>query len=90
MSPTPPRDKKAGDDRGPRGPRGPIREGSSRRTGGPTAPRMIAIRVVERVQRAGAYADLALHHALVQSRMPAGDRALATELVYGTLRSMRP
>jgi len=47
---------------------------------------MVAIRVVERVQRAGAYADLALHHALVQSRMPAGDRALATELVYGTLR----
>jgi 16S rRNA (cytosine967-C5)-methyltransferase len=47
---------------------------------------MIAIRVVERVQRAGAYADLALHHALVQSRMPAQDRGLATELVYGTLR----
>lgn len=86
MSPTPPRDKKSGDGRGPRGPRGPIREGSSRRTGGPTAPRMIAIRVVERVQRAGAYADLALHHALVQSNMPPADRALATELVYGTLR----
>ena len=47
---------------------------------------MIAIRVVERVQRAGAYADLALRHALVQSRMPAADRGLATELVYGTLR----
>jgi 16S rRNA (cytosine967-C5)-methyltransferase len=47
---------------------------------------MIAIKVVERVQRAGAYADLALHHALVQSRMPAPDRGLATELVYGTLR----
>ncbi|MFK7896590.1 MAG: 16S rRNA (cytosine(967)-C(5))-methyltransferase RsmB [Myxococcota bacterium] len=57
-----------------------------RKTAGPTAPRMIAIRVVERVQRAGAYADLALHHALVQSRMPAQDRGLATELVYGTLR----
>jgi 16S rRNA (cytosine967-C5)-methyltransferase len=47
---------------------------------------LIAIRVVERVQRAGAYADLALHHALVQSRMPPADRGLATELVYGTLR----
>ncbi|MFP6655243.1 MAG: transcription antitermination factor NusB, partial [Myxococcota bacterium] len=58
----------------------------ARKTAGPTAPRMIAIRVVERVQRAGAYADLALHHALVQSRIPAADRALATELVYGTLR----
>ena len=86
MSPVPPRDKPSGDSRGPRGPRGPLRDSAQRRTGGPTAPRMIAIRVIERVQRAGAYADLALHHALVQSRMPAGDRALATELVYGTLR----
>lgn len=57
-----------------------------RKSAGPTAPRLIAIRVVERVQRAGAYADLALHHALVQSHMPAADRGLATELVYGTLR----
>lgn len=85
----PPRDKQGSEGRGPRGPRtpqGPAREPMPRRAGGPTAPRLVAIRVVERVQRAGAYADLALHHALVQSRMPAGDRALATELVYGTLR----
>ena len=75
--------KGGGDGRGKRWP-GP--GSSSRKTAGPTAPRMIAIRVVERVQRAGAYADLALHHALVQSRIPAADRALATELVYGTLR----
>ena len=68
------------------GKRWPGRNNSTRKTAGPTAPRMIAIRVVERVQRAGAYADLALHHALVQSRIPAADRALATELVYGTLR----
>jgi 16S rRNA (cytosine967-C5)-methyltransferase len=66
--------------------RWPGRGSSNRKTAGPTAPRLIAIRVVERVQRAGAYADLALHHALVQSRMPPADRALATELVYGTLR----
>ena len=71
---------------GGRDKRWPGRGNSSRKTAGPTAPRMIAIRVVERVQRAGAYADLALHHALVQSRMPAADRGLATELVYGTLR----
>jgi 16S rRNA (cytosine967-C5)-methyltransferase len=69
-----------------RGKRWPGRGNSNRKTAGPTAPRMIAIRVVERVQRAGAYADLALHHALVESRIPALDRALATELVYGTLR----
>ncbi len=68
------------------GRRWPGRGNSTRKTAGPTAPRMIAIRVVERVQRAGAYADLALHHALVQSQIPAADRALATELVYGTLR----
>lgn len=68
------------------GNRWPGRGNSTRKTAGPTAPRMIAIRVVERVQRAGAYADLALHHALVESRMPAADRGLATELVYGTLR----
>ncbi len=71
---------------GGHGKRWPGRGTSNRKTAGPTAPRMIAIRVVERVQRAGAYADLALHHALVQSRLPAADRALATELVYGTLR----
>lgn len=71
---------------GGRGQRWPGRGNGPRKTAGPTAPRLIAIRVVERVQRAGAYADLALHHALVQSRMPAADRGLATELVYGTLR----
>ncbi len=77
---------KGGGQGGGRDKRWPGRGNSSRKTAGPTAPRMIAIRVVERVQRAGAYADLALHHALVQSRMPAADRGLATELVYGTLR----
>jgi len=77
------------DDRkkGGRGKRWPGRKKDApKKTAGPTAPRLIAIRVVERVQRAGAYADLTLHHALVQSRMPAADRGLATELVYGTLR----
>jgi 16S rRNA (cytosine967-C5)-methyltransferase len=68
------------------GKRWPGRGATARQTAGPTVPRLIAIRVVERVQRAGAYADIALHHALVQSRIPAADRALATELVYGTLR----
>ncbi len=66
--------------------RWPGRGSGPRKSAGPTAPRLVAIRVVERVQRAGAYADLALHHALVQSRMPAADRGLATELVFGTLR----
>jgi 16S rRNA (cytosine967-C5)-methyltransferase len=46
----------------------------------------LALRVLERVQRAGAYADLALHAALGASALNAPDRAFATDLVYGTLR----
>jgi 16S rRNA (cytosine967-C5)-methyltransferase len=42
--------------------------------------------VLERVQRAGAYADLMLHAHLGRSTLPAADRAFATDLVYGTLR----
>ena len=38
------------------------------------------------MERAGAYADLALHAALRRSRLAPVDRALATELVYGTRR----
>ncbi len=42
--------------------------------------------MLERVERAGAYADLALHAALSRSSLAGPDRAFATELVYGTLR----
>jgi len=42
--------------------------------------------VLERVSRAGAYADLLLHSALARSNLNAPDRAFATDLVYGTLR----
>jgi 16S rRNA (cytosine967-C5)-methyltransferase len=48
--------------------------------------RLAAARVLERVERVRAYADIALHHALAQSNMAGVDRRLATELVYGTLR----
>ncbi|MDG2051995.1 MAG: 16S rRNA (cytosine(967)-C(5))-methyltransferase RsmB [Myxococcota bacterium] len=47
---------------------------------------MLAVRVLDRVDRVRSYADLALHHALAQSNLSATDRGLATELVYGTLR----
>jgi 16S rRNA (cytosine967-C5)-methyltransferase len=47
---------------------------------------LLALRVLERVERAGAYADLSLHAALGRSGLNAPDRAFATELVYGTLR----
>jgi 16S rRNA (cytosine967-C5)-methyltransferase len=42
--------------------------------------------VLERVQRAGAYADVLLHSSLARSGLSGPDRAFATELVYGTLR----
>jgi len=42
--------------------------------------------VLERVERAGAYADLALHAELRRTHLASADRALATEFVYGTLR----
>jgi 16S rRNA (cytosine967-C5)-methyltransferase len=57
-----------------------------RRGPGPTHSRILALRVLERVQRAGAYADLLLHAALGRSALSSADRAFATELVYGTLR----
>lgn len=48
--------------------------------------RGVALRVLERVEADGAYADLALRAALAQSGLDARDRAFATELAYGTLR----
>lgn len=42
--------------------------------------------MLERVERSSAYADLALHAELGRERLSRADRALATELVYGTLR----
>ena len=52
----------------------------------PTRARLLALRVLERVQRAGAYADVLLHTQLARSGLGAADRAFATDLVYGTLR----
>jgi len=66
-------------------PKRAVASGSARDTG-PTRPRLVALRVLARVERTRAYADLALHQALSQSGLPGPDRALATELVYGTLR----
>jgi len=57
-----------------------------RRSATPTQARLLAVRVLERVERAGAYADLALHAALGRSALSVRDRAFVTELVYGTLR----
>lgn len=64
----------------------PRRRGSERRSAAPTRTRLLALRVLERVQRAGAYADVLLHSSLSRSDLPGPDRAFATDLVYGTLR----
>ncbi len=64
----------------------PRRRGSERRSAAPTRTRLLALRILERVQRAGAYADLLLNASLARSDLTGPDRAFATELVYGTLR----
>lgn len=50
--------------------------------------RRLALEALERVAK-GAYADVALHQVLQQRSLHEGDRALITELVYGTIRQQR-
>jgi 16S rRNA (cytosine967-C5)-methyltransferase len=50
-----------------------------------TDARGVALAVLRRVERDGAYADVALNAALAESRLDTRDRALAARLVYGTL-----
>ncbi|URR35321.1 16S rRNA (cytosine(967)-C(5))-methyltransferase [Thermosynechococcus sp. HN-54] len=50
--------------------------------------RRLALDALERVAK-GAYADVALHQVLQQRSLKEGDRALVTELVYGTIRQQR-
>jgi 16S rRNA (cytosine967-C5)-methyltransferase len=59
---------------------------AARAAAAPSAARRVAAGVLERVGHGGAYADLALHAALEREPLATRDRALATELVYGTLR----
>ncbi len=59
---------------------------AARRHAAPTQARLLAARVLERVERAQAFADLTLQAAFARSELGARDRAFATELVYGTLR----
>lgn len=51
--------------------------------------RAAAARVLERVARDAAFADLALEAEFDRRRLPERDAALATELAYGTLRWQR-
>lgn len=51
--------------------------------------RAVALDVLVRCERQGAYANLALPAALERSNLDERDRAFATQLVYGTLRMAR-
>ena len=63
------------------------RRRSSARRG--DSARAVALRVIRRVTEDRAYSNLALAAELANSRLPARDRQLAAELVYGTLRRLR-
>ena len=56
----------------------------------PVSPaRVEALRILCRIEEDQAFADLALEAALERAKLPARDRALTTEIVYGTLRWQR-
>jgi 16S rRNA (cytosine967-C5)-methyltransferase len=56
----------------------------------PASPaRAVALRVLERVEGEGAFADLALEGEIAAGALAARDAALATELTFGTLRWQR-
>ena len=80
------------DARTPGGEKTPRRRAAARGAAGPrrhatpTQARALALRILDRVERTHAYADLALSAALGRSDLSARDRAFVTELVYGTLR----
>lgn len=57
-------------------------------TAAPSNPRGVAIDVIRRVVEHGAYSNLALPAALARSGLSRADRALASELAYGTLRRL--
>jgi 16S rRNA (cytosine967-C5)-methyltransferase len=69
-----------------RGRPGRTGDAQAQRGPAPTRTRLLALRVLERVARTSAYADVLLHANLARSTLSAPDRAFATELVYGTLR----
>ncbi|MCX6430689.1 MAG: hypothetical protein NTX12_06985 [Actinobacteria bacterium] len=52
----------------------------------PDAPRILAYEVLTEVNQGQAYANLLLPKTLTESKLELRDRALVTELVYGTLR----
>jgi 16S rRNA (cytosine967-C5)-methyltransferase len=61
----------------------------SSRASEPSPARAVAAQVLERVENDGAFADLALDAELRRHALATRDAALATELVFGTLRWQR-
>nr|WP_238358159.1 16S rRNA (cytosine(967)-C(5))-methyltransferase RsmB [Cohnella zeiphila] len=58
------------------------------RSGKPATAREAALRVLERVEREGAYSGLELNRVLTEAGLKPQDAALATELVYGTIQRL--
>jgi 16S rRNA (cytosine967-C5)-methyltransferase len=54
----------------------------------PDGPRELALEVLRRVEEQGAYSGLALHGMLTEAELSRPDKALATELVYGTIQRL--
>lgn len=54
----------------------------------PSGPRALAIEAVRRVTDEGAYSNRLIPSLLDRSKLPPGDRELANELAYGTLRRL--
>lgn len=67
------------------------RTGPRQRRDGTSQPkrtaRELALEAIHRVHQTEGYANILLPHMLSESSLSARDRALATEIVYGTLRS---
>ena len=57
--------------------------------GGAPTSRRVALEALDRIERDDAYANLALAAVLGRSKLDRRDRALVTELVYGTIRRRR-
>ncbi len=55
----------------------------------PPSARRVAVDLLERVERDGAYANLVVPRALEDGGLSERDRAFVTELVYGTVRRQR-
>ena len=53
------------------------------------SPRRIAVKVLERIENDGAFANLVLNATLEKSKLDSRDRAFVTEMVYGTTRMRR-